>query len=279
VIRARSSRGFVLPVVLLLALVAGIIAAVVLESQGTQRQVVERELREYQTQHFERGIREVVGAWTDTLIGQRIQDLLDDDGHALDLTTPDGFYCAVYLFDGQGSVLTSPAGLNEADREDAGGILDMLGQITGDNPDPSWLRPVGPVRVCLASAPVEVLTAVAGYAARDLKAGQQFAQNIAAARAKGDLVQSDVDTAMNAARVSAEDRPVLQRLVTIQPDLWAMVVDVYDPAKPTRDGTPTVRYLGRFQLPGQNGARQVSLQSLGKFLSWEELPVTNPAAP
>lgn len=262
---------------ILLALVAGIVAAVVLETQGDQRQVVERELHDYQSHHFERGVREVVGSWTDTLIGQPIKNLIGDDGHVLDLTTPDGYYCAVYMFDGQGSVLTSPAGLNEQDREDAGGILDQLGQLTGDNPDPDTLRPVGPVQVCLASAPDEVLQAVASYAAGP-RAGQQFAKRIEDARAKQDLAQPDIETAMNAADVKADQRTVLQRLVTLQPQLWAMVVDVYDPSKPSRDGTPTVRYLGRFQLPGQGG-RQSSLQSLGKFLSWEELPVEGPASP
>src|SRR5205085_6428365 len=151
------------PVVLILALVSGIIAAVVLQRQSTQRQVVEREVRGYKSRHFERGVREVVSAWTDTLAGQPVDKLVDADGHALDLAMPDGSYAAVYLFDGQGSIVTDPAGMTEQEKADAWGILQQLRLIGGETPKPSWVRPVGPVAVCIANADPEVIESVAAY--------------------------------------------------------------------------------------------------------------------
>lgn len=268
-------RGFALPVVLLLAMLVGVVAAVVLERQGNERRIIERQIRSYSATHFERGLREVVGEWTNSLVGQPIERLVTEDGHALDLLMGDGSTAAVYMFDAQGSVLTEPQGLTSQEREDALGILQSLGALTGYEPDPAWLRPVGPVRICARSAPPEVLEAVAHYATggRGGQANRRFAESIVAARASGSLTQADIETAMGVADIGAQERPIIQRLLTVEPDLWTLVVDVYDPSKPSKHGGPTVRYAGRFMRPGAEGNRQVSLQSLGKFLSWEELPV------
>jgi hypothetical protein len=276
--RSHSSDcGFALPVVLVLALLAGIMLAVVLDRQGMQRQTVQAEMRRYQSHHFEYGIREVVGAWTDTLAGQPIDKMVDDTGHALDLAMPDGSYASVYLFDGQGSLVTEPTGLTDDEKVDALGVLQQLSLITGDNPNPAWLRPVGPIRVSIGAAPQEVLEAVAAYAADD-KTAKRFVQSILDARAKGDVTQADLNTAMNAAGFKVEQQQVAQRLLTLKPEMWAMVVDSYDPTRPGKGGAPTVRYLGRFTPPG-GSTRQSTLQTLGKFLSWEELPVEGPVTP
>lgn len=268
------ARGFAMPIVIILALVVGIFAAVLLERQAAQRLLVDRQVRSYAQHHFERGIREVVGAWTDTLAGQPLSRLIADDGHVLDLEVPGGGLAAVYMFDGQGTMLSDPRGLTAEEKDDAYGLIDALGVLTGDQADPGLFRPVGPVRVCAASAPPEILEAAVMYASGGRASGRRFVQTLVEAREKAELTQADLETAQNLAGVSAEQRPIITRILTIRPELWAMIVDVYDPAMPMPDGGPSVRYGGRLVLPVGGGARASStLQSLGKFLSWEELPI------
>src|SRR5438034_8251573 len=144
-----------MPMVILLALVVGIMTAVMLERQSAQSLTVQRQLHEYRDHHFSRGVREVVGQWTDTLSGQPIEKMIQDDGHVLDITSADGGWLAIYMFDGQGSALVDFSGLNEQEHTDALGILQAMSALSGDNPDSAWLRAVGPVKICAASAPPE----------------------------------------------------------------------------------------------------------------------------
>jgi hypothetical protein len=258
--------------VVLLALVVGIIAAVVLQRQAAQGLIVERQYRSYKSTHFERGLREVVGAWTDTLIGQPLVQLIGVDGHTLDLDLPDGSWASIYLFDGQGSLLSRAGGLTPQQRTDMAGVLDALIARSEEDVDLAWFRPVGPVKVSLMSAPPEVLEAIASYAGA--RAPRRVVGPILEARGAGEITQVDVETAYNAANLTPEQRAVMNRLVALQPDLWAMVVEVYEHVRHGQPAQLTARYLGRFILPAAGTARTTtSLNSLGKFLSWEELPL------
>jgi hypothetical protein len=269
-------RGFALPIVIVLALVVGIMAAVVLERQAYQRQVVARQLFGYQDTHFERGVREVVGQWTDSLIGQPIDKMISSDGHALDIQRPDGSLLSVYLFDGQGSILTELNGLSQADAADGQGILDAM-HVKNPKPDLSDVRPVGPVRVCVGSASADVLDAIGTYA-KGGKSARRFVESLLDARKKkGELTDSDLGTAMNAADLTGDQQAIARRLLVLKPELWNMVVDVYQPT--ARGGGDLVaRYGGRFLLAnygggGGNTGRQTTMVSLGKFLWWEHLPI------
>jgi hypothetical protein len=265
-------RDFAMPLVVLLALVVGIVAAVVLQRQAAQGLLVERQYRSYRNSHFERGLREVVGAWTDTLIGQPLNQLIGADGHTLDLELPDGAWASIYLFDGQGSLIGRAAGLTEQQRADMAGVIDALTATAGEDVDLAWFRPVGPVRVSLLSAPPEVLEAIASYAGA--RTPRRLVGAILDARLSGELTQPDLETAYNSAGLNAEQRAVVNRLVALQPELWAMVVEVYEPVRQAQPAQLTARYLGRFSLPVAGAGRaSTSLNSLGKFLSWEELPL------
>jgi hypothetical protein len=266
-------RGFALPIVLVLALVTGILAAVVLERQSYQRRAVTRQLTSYQDTHFERGVREVVSQWTDTLVGQPIEKLLDEDGHALDIERPDGSVVSIYLFDGQGTALSEPAGLVEQETLDAAGVLERLREVVGRRrlleSGSEFVRPVGPARVCAASAPREVLEAIASYA-KGGKNGSRFADSVMESRRDEEVSEADLNTAFSAADLSVEERNIAKRLLVVSPELWNTVVDVYHP----REGL-MARYGGRFLLQSGGNAnwKNTTVVSLGKFLSWEALPI------
>jgi hypothetical protein len=259
-----------MPMVILLALVVGIMTAVMLERQSAQSLTVQRQLHEYRDQHFSRGVREVVGQWTDTLAGQPIEKLIQDDGHILDIQAADGGWVAIYMFDGQGSALADLTGLLEQDRTDALGVLRALAPLAGDDPDPALLRSVGTIKISAASAPAQLLEALGNYASGS-RNGRRFSDSLVKARSQQDLTHADIQTAESAADMTAEQRQIVDRILLTKPELWNMVIDVYKPG----DKEPSVRYGGRFSPPGAgNNARvTTSLQTLGKFLSWEELPL------
>lgn len=265
-------RGFALPIVIVLALIVGIVAAVVLERQGAQRQIVARQLYGYQDTHFERGVREVVGQWTDSLIGQPLEKMIAPDGHALDIQRPDGSLISIYLFDGQGTVLTELAGLSGTDAADAEGVLNELRSHHPGDIDPAIGRPVGPARVCAASAPGEVLEAVGAYA-KGGKNAHRFVQSLMDARTRGSLTDADLAAAMSAVDMTADQQNVAKRLLVLKPELWNTVVDVY---VPRNGGELVTRYGGRFMLSNFGGGtapgRVTTMVSLGKFLWWERLP-------
>ncbi len=272
-----AARGFAMPIVIVLALVVAIMATVMLERQGTQRLSVQRQLNLYRDHHFQRGIREVAGAWTDTLGGQPIEKMIDTDGHALDIELADGGNLSIYLFDAQGSTRSDPRGLNEEEKTDAGGVYEQLMVMSGGKPDPMWFRTVGSVKVCAASAPYEVLEAIANYASGGSRAGKRFADELVEARQAQELTQANIQTACSAAGLDAEAVQTINRLIVVKPELWAMVVDVYQAGRASNG--PVARYMGRFVPPGAqtSGGNGTSLQSLGKFLTWEELPLEGTA--
>lgn len=270
-----SRRGFAMPIVIVLALVAGVLAAVVLERQAMQRRIVARQLHAYQDTHFERGVREVVSQWTDTLIGQSIRDLLEDDGHALDIERPDGSVVSIYLFDGQGTLVSDPIGRSERESLDAQGALNELVKLVGARrlrrEGGMFLRPVGPVAVSAMTAPVEVLEAIAAYA-REGRSGRRFAESLVAARRDGEVTEADLNTAFSAGDLSALQRETARRLLVLEPEVWSTVVDVWVP-RGRGGGELVARYGGRFQMGGQGSPRGTMMVSLGKFLSWEPLPI------
>lgn len=256
-----------MPLVLLLALVASIGTMVLLDRQSGQTRMIERQVQAYRDRHFERGVREVIGQWSDTLGGSAWRARVDaQTGHAIDISLVDGTLLVVSLFDGQGSILVDPVGKSTEDIERARAVAESLGEATNWNPDPAWLRPVGPVVISALAAPQEVLVAVA-RAAR-AREPVRFAEAIVRARGDLELTEAEWQTALSLADPTAEVRLALTQMTTTNPTLVAVVVDVYAPGV----DRPALRYGGRYDMtsPGATGGL---VQAMGKFLTWEELPV------
>jgi hypothetical protein len=265
-------RGFVLPIVILLSMVVGLMGALLLERMSAQARVVKRQLENYRLHHFERGVREVVSAWVQSLNAQPVTRMLEADGRALDLELPDGSVAVVYLFEGQGSLLSQPDGLTQQQREEGAAVVGELWALSGGNPPAEWFRQVGPLAVSLRSAPDEVLQAI-GRSVGGRNA-ERFARTIVERRRSGgELTEQDLAAAINDAGWDAAQRDQVRRLVTIKPELWIAVIDVY--SSPRGGGSRLVgRFGGRFTMPGDFNTRTMgTMQSMGPFLSWEQLPL------
>lgn len=267
-VAARSRSAFVMPLVLVLALVGGIMAAVALERAAGMGRLAEVQRRGYRDRHLERGLCEVIGQWTASLVGLPLERMIASDGFVMGLTLPGGDAVAVYMFDGQGSVLTDPTGLTAQERQDMEGVLEALEAVAPEARG-EWFRPVGPLAVSARAAPAEVLEAVGRYATQG-RGGARFAQELVRRRHRGELTPADLASAMNAEDMTPRQREIVQRLVVLQGELWMVVADVYAPS-PGAEMTLVRRYGGRLVVGRAAGA---GLHSLGSFLSWEELALT-----
>ncbi len=265
--------GFALPTVIILSMVVAVVSAVMLERASVQRLTVHRQVQSYRGHHLGRGLREVLGQWSISLSGQPIERMIAPDGRILDLYLSDGLRVGVYLEDGQGSVHSVPSQFAGQERVDAQIVLDELMERTQGRPDPSWLRSVGPAKICAATAPAEVLEAVASGIMGNPAGSKGFARVILDARRRGTLTSADLASAASRANMTAEERARLDRLLSAGPELWRLTAEV------TRGEGRQQEVVGRFRgylslgAQGFGASAFGSLQSLGAFLSWEELPI------
>jgi hypothetical protein len=265
-----TRRAYAMVTVVLLSMVVGLVAAVLLERMSTQHLVVRRQLDKYRVHHFERGVREVVAAWISSLYQQPIKKMLEEDGHALDMELPDGSVAALYLFEGQGSLLATPDSLTAEQREDGAAAVRALWDIVGTDPPADYFRPVGPLAVSVQIAPEPVLQAI-GAACGDARAGAKLARSLMEKRASGQpIADQDLAASIDSAGFDDAGKERARRLLSAKTDLWNAVIDVYGPG----GRGPVVRYGGRFTMPGEFNSKTLgSMQSLGPFLTWEEIPL------
>lgn len=251
-------------------LVVGVMAAVMLEREAAQRRVIRNQVIAYDEHHTGRGLREVLNAWGMSLVGQPLKKMLDKDGHAVDLVTPDGGRVRVFVRDGQGRARAEFTGLAGSERRDAEGIFARLVENAGDSGvDAGMTRTVGPAAVSAAGASEEVLEAVISYASEGKKV-RDAVRSIMDAREDGELTEADLSTAAGLLEIETESRSKLLRLLTLTPELWDVEAVVY-----AGSDRPVARFGGLLQVARQTAgvSGPVSLQSMGSFLTWERLPI------
>ncbi len=273
----QTRSGFALPAVLLLTLVIGVVAAVMVRRESTQVLLFHRQMRSYDAHHMGRGVREVVGQWAISLSGQPIEKMIAPDGRILDLQMADGTLVRVFLADGQGSVLTDLSRAAGEDQRDGEAIVAALEEIArgqaGSSGDSPWTRAVGPVRISAASAPEAVIEAVARMLTTTKAQATSLTRAILDARQDGQLDEAELATAAGRGGLDAQALARFNRLLAPKPDLWMLTAEVHAPG---RGGQALeeikARYGGRIAFGQALFGAASGLDSLGSFLSWEELP-------
>ena len=119
-------RGFALPTVIVLLLVAGALVATLMERQSVRSLGTARELRAYQEQHAARGLQEVLNMWLRSRPSAQLHELTGDRGHAFDLELADGSVARVYLGDAQASVLAAAEQLSMREASEARQVVSEL---------------------------------------------------------------------------------------------------------------------------------------------------------
>lgn len=281
----RSRRGYALPLVLLLALVASVVMAMVLDRQRTQTLSQKRQLDQYRDDHFAKGLQETIDAWMKSVAARPLAELLDDDGHALDMDLAGGVTLRLYAFDGQGSVLTEIAGLTGEARVTAAGLVDALSKLppelrnAGSGFERGRLteltRRFGPMAISVNSAPEAVLNAVVRYALGDSGAGD-VVTSLLNARSEKVLAAPDLSDALAKIDADTAQRSTLSRILTTQPSLYRLEARLYR----TRDGSssdarPAAVYAGYTLIGSRTTQRdRTSNQTtrLTSIFDWHRVP-------
>lgn len=273
----HDSRAFALPMVALMSVVVGLLAAMMIERQGAQTRLVQRQITSYRDDHLARGLEEIVDSWLKGVAHRPLRERLDPDGKALEMELDGGIKLSVYVFDAQGTVLTDLGGLAGESMQDARGILSELRHSASAarlRSPPPLTRKRGPVRVSALTAPDEVLRAAVTYATGGDKA-DAFIAAILRGQSSGKMTNEDLIQFQNEASVSAAARPVIQRVLTTEPTLWRLDAKItrtnpgpFERASATYTGLAILdRGASRAAAKDRDG-----VERLGNILEWHRVP-------
>jgi hypothetical protein len=263
--RAARHRGFALPLVIAVIVIASILIAAILTRHTGQSLLTQRHVDKYREHHAFKGLEEAVTAWVNAT--GSVSDALAEDGHAFDIELPSHEVLRVYFEDAQGTVLGRFSGLADQDLDDAAAAVDHLRRAAGQQA-PQLVRKEGPLAVSIAAAPPEVLHAVARTLVSPVNAST-LADELGRMQENWDVTPESLSAAMDAANVPQEDRARAVRLLTTEPVLYRVWVEAW---APTGD-EPLVTYKGLCLTGSGRGAARTatSVTRNSAFLSWERV--------
>ncbi len=279
-----SRRGYALPLVLLLALVASVVMAMVLDRQRTQTLSQKRQLNHYRDDHFAKGLQETIDAWMKSVAARPLAELLAEDGHALDMDLAGGVTLRLYAFDGQGSILTEIMGLTGEARVNAAGLVNALSQLPPELRNASsgfergrlteLTRRFGPLAISVNSAPEAVLNAAIRYASGDKSAGDKV-MSLINARSEKVLAAPDLSDWLAKLDMETNQRSTLSRLLTTQPSLYRLEARLYRTSDNLDGARPAAIYAGYTLIGSRNSQRdRTSNQTtrLTSIFDWHRVP-------
>ena len=246
-------RAFVMPVVILLALVASLTVTVILNRNSVRTHSVENELQSYIQDHRQRGIREVIAIWLQFTGRQSIEELLADDGLAFTLDFSGDRTLKVWLFESQTTALINPAGLGPMQPGESVIPLQRQREIADatrlvlQNMNPAHVanlgRQAGPLAVSAHDAPAEVIEAVSIAVVGDEAIAQAFARDLMQLRStNSDITRLELLDMARDAGVSDNDQPILTSLWTTRPTLWSLRAELTGP-----EGVIRNKILSRYE--------------------------------
>lgn len=270
--RARP-RGFALPMVIMLVLVAGVMIAVMLERNIAQWLTTQRQYESYTFGHATRGIGEAVDAWIRTNGPNPIADALDPDGRAFDLVTDGGRTLHVYLYDGQGLALADLSGLRTEAHASGMKILSALRAAQGAEAA-RFTRREGPLAVSVNAAPPEVITAVVDSVLEGQGTKDVVAELLSRRGGSGDRVLDNEGLNRTIADTPVdEDRKArLAALLTASPVLWRVEAESESGATGVRgDRYRAWAVISRVSASTPAADRGMAVQRAVSVFGWEKV--------
>ncbi|HYC99675.1 MAG TPA: hypothetical protein VEB22_00480, partial [Phycisphaerales bacterium] len=219
-----SRRAFVLPLVMILALVAGVAMVILFTRRGTALTFANRQSDNYVAHHFQSGLRDTVTVVLQ--VSRRARDSKLAGGMlAFDMALEDGLILKVRMLDAEGSVVAS------ADPKDSirlnvlrAAALRLLEQGLTDE---RYIRASGPARVSLHGAPRPVLAALAEAVDPSCDA-DAFATAVVEAREQADITAQQFRSILGEARVKSENTELFEAMISLEPQLWWVQATVFD---------------------------------------------------
>ncbi|MGD9691329.1 MAG: hypothetical protein AB7G17_00640 [Phycisphaerales bacterium] len=246
-----SRRAFVLPMVILTALVASLVVGVAMQRHAAQELLARRQVEEYRRHHDMLGAQAIIRFWLSRKQNPELAELARQKTPVHKFSLPGGLRITVWLEDGQGLV---KADLTEVfpqeKREWFGAVLARMPQGRGD-----LVRRVGPVEISLNAAPREVLAALRADDA-------SFAELVIGARDRERLTQASMTQLLERSGFTATEIGDVARLVTYDTTLWRLRVEAEEVDRSIRTFTALVETRA--------GAMGVNMPSLHEWR--EETP-------
>jgi hypothetical protein len=277
-------RAFVMPVVILLALVASLTVTVVLNRNSVRTNGVENELRSYVQDHRQRGIREVISTWLQYTGRQSIEDIVTEDGLAFTLDFSGDRTLKVWLFESQTTALVNPSGLGPMQPDVSVISLTRQREIASatrlalQSMNPSYVaslgRQAGPLAVSAHSAPIEVIEALTMATIGDEAVAEAFARELVRLRDSGnEITRLGLLDLAREAGVSDDEQPKLTSLWTTRPTLWSVRAELTGPEGVIREKT-LARYEALVFIPREDSTNALisgSEHSNSWYLEWNRL--------
>ena len=265
--RSLGSRGFALPIVMLLAIVAGLTASVMLMRHAAQVRTVQRQLDSYQTQHGVRGIQEIVGMWVSLNAGRDMEDIVDPDGHALTIFPGDGTRIEIRIFQASGRLLDNldrvGSELRPTLRDAARRLRD---DVRRDTEYDRLTRAVGAPQIAVQHARDEVLEAViAATAGTGSVAGilGEIREGLDDAD-ESSLTSNEIGRIITEQDLEPGPSAALARLLGVRDSLWELELRVVGTGINITAGE-IARYRAMVTVPEAGTSMSIP------FLSWQEI--------
>jgi hypothetical protein len=272
-----SRRGFVMPIVMLLALIIGLLSSVVLARAAQRSTIVRDQLAAYTASHRDRGVKELAAAWLMYSYTQDLEAMTGggpDGGDAFTVTIGRTTTVNVRIEPAQRTARINPIGLNADDGRLARETETILRERFGEIGLRGRTREVGPVALDAFGATDDVLAAVAQATLE----GIDPIDDDTADRFVRQLRREDNGTRINPAMVlravdnlglQADARDRLAAVLGTTPTLWRVTAEwnERDPARPALARREV--YTGLINLTSQTRSNFGAQHPKELFLEWD----------
>ncbi|KAA0217248.1 MAG: hypothetical protein DYG94_01580 [Leptolyngbya sp. PLA3] len=268
-----TGRGYAMPLVFLLSLVVALVLGLAIERNTAQVHNVKRQLEAYRSHHIARGFQEAISAWLSQQNSRSIAQSLGEGGHAIDLSLPDGSVIAVYLRDGQGTIL-DPQAASSDNAEKAASLRVRVQQLCAEQEldYENYQRPLGPFSISINVADPLVLQAVAEEVVGLDRAPEMVNKLIERRSETGQLERQDVLGVGTEMGLDTETRNALMEYFTVSPEMWYVTIELRGGAGMSNRAL-RARYGGLVPIRSSTNRTTGAWEQPGVFLTWEELSV------
>ncbi|MEM7623777.1 MAG: hypothetical protein AAF235_11320 [Planctomycetota bacterium] len=277
-----TRRAFVMPVVMLLALIIGLLSSIVLARAGQRSAVVRDQLESYRSSHRDRGVKELAAAW---LMYSSTQDLfamtgstgtsasIDQGGDAFTVNIGRDTTVTVRIEPAQSTARINPIGLNVSDGRAARETERILRERFGEAGLQTRTRDAGPVAIDILRATDDVAEAFAEAALIGIEpitpeTAGRFVSELRQLEANSGFDAADVRSAADAVGLGDNAGDRLAMLLTADPTLWRVTAtwDERNPTQPSRDRRDV--YVGLINLDDDAQTAFGAQHPRELFLEW-----------
>lgn len=246
----NARRGFAIPIVIFLTMIAAIMMTVMISRSATQAAVIRQHKAMYETHHMGRGATELIDRYINLGLGGNVSNLRDHLGaNGLVMTaqlpvplTTEGQqrqFIRVYFRDSQSSLLTSKDALALRQQEVIERAMVTLESQYGRAGARKFYRKSGPLPISVMNADSSLLRAVIDAITQG-NGTDAVVSALLDARGDDEVTQAELTEAIAAAELEPTQRLLMTEFLAAEPRLYKVTAEVVESAT----GKVLARYSG-----------------------------------